>query len=303
MADLNALVLFAKVVEAGSFSEAARRLQLPLSSVSRRVADLENELGVRLLARSTRKLRLTDVGSEILEYARRLAELSEDVGSIISYQSTNVSGLLRLSAPPSISDSVLSPLVGAFQAAHPEVRAQILVTDRLVDPISEGVDLTFRVGSLKDSSLVSRRLLTYRHRLVASPPYLEGRVAPRKPEDLLAHRLLAFSHWERENQWTFVHAGDGTSETVTFKPHLSMNDFAGVAAALLAGAGIGDLPPMVQPELLRTGRLVEVMPEWHFRTIDLSIVHIGGKHIARLVRAFKEFTITTLPAMFPDLPA
>jgi DNA-binding transcriptional LysR family regulator len=302
MADLNTLIIFAKVAEANSFSEAARRLEMPVSTVSRRIADLEDLLGVRLLERSTRGLRLTDLGSEILECAQRGAELSEAVDNIVSNKLSDVSGLLRLSAPPSISDTLLAPLVGAFQASYPNVRVQILVTDRFVDHIAEGVDLVFRLGALKDSSLVARTVLTYRHQLVASPAYLETCRPPSKPQDLLDHRLLAFAHWKPDNRWSFVHANGSDKETLTFRPHLSMNDFAGLATALLAGAGIGDLPPVVQPELLRNGRLVEVMPKWRFRSFDLSVVHFGNRHIPRPVRVFKEFAVQMAPRLFPTLP-
>src|SRR5467141_1977135 len=154
--DLDSLIIFAKVVEAQSFSEAARRLKIPISTVSRRIVDLEGQLGVRLLERSTRSLRLTDIGSEVLEHAQRSAEHSEAVDNIVSNQLSNVSGILRLSAPPSISDSLLAPLVGAFQASYPEVRVQIFVTDRFVDFIDEGIDLAIRLGTLKDSSLVAQ---------------------------------------------------------------------------------------------------------------------------------------------------
>src|ERR1700674_398348 len=191
MADLNSLTIFAKVVEANSFSEAARRLKMPTSTVSRRVANLEDQLGVRLLERSTRSLRLTDVGSEVLQHAQHSAELSESVDSIVSNHLSNVSGVLRLSAPPSISDSLLAPLVGAFQASYPNVRVQIFITERIVDQIAEGVDLSFRVGELEDSALVARRILTYRHQLVASPEYLQKHTSPKTPQELLAHRLLA----------------------------------------------------------------------------------------------------------------
>ena len=303
MTDLNSLMIFAKVVEAKSFSEAARRLKMPTSTVSRRVADLEDQLGVRLLERSTRSLRLTDVGSEVFEHAQHSAELSEAVDNIASNHLSNVSGVLRLSAPPSISDSLLAPLVGAFQASYPNVRVQVFITDRIVDQIAEGVDLVFKVGEqLKDSSLVARRILTYRHQLVASPVYLAKCKPPKTPQDLLDHRLLAFSFWTPVNSWNFAHANGKKKETLTFQPFLSMNDYAGLATALLAGTGIGDLPPLVQPELLRDGRLVEVMPNWHFSIFHLWVVHLGNRYITRPVRVFKEFAAQMAPTLFPTLP-
>ena len=303
MTDLNALAVFAKVVEAKSFSEAARRLGMPVSTVSRRVAELEDQLGVRLLDRSTRNLRLTDLGSEVLEHAQRCAEASEAVQNIVSNSQSSVSGTLRLSAPPNISDTLLTPLVTAFQASYPNVRVQILIAERFVDHIGDGVDIAFRLGALKDSSLVARRILTYRHQLVASPDYLKHRKVPETPRDLLSHRLIAFSYWRPESRWTFVHVNDKDEETLTFQPHLSMNDFAGLTPALIAGGGIGDLPPVVQPELMRHGRLVEVMPKWRFRTQDLSLVHLGNRNMPRAVRLFTEFAGRMAPTLFQNLPA
>jgi DNA-binding transcriptional LysR family regulator len=299
--DLNSLAIFAKVVETRSFSEAAKRPKMPISTVSRRVAELEDQLGVGLLERSTRNLRLTDIGAEVFEHAQRSAEISEGVGNIVSNQSPTVSGVLRLSAPPSISDTLLVPLVTAFQASYSDVRVQILVTDRFVDHIAEGVDLVFRLGALKESSLVARKLLTYRHQLVASPAYIERVKLPEKPRDLLQHRLLGFSFWRPENSWTLVDK-NGVTEGVSFLPFLSMNDYAGLASALLAGVGIDDLPPVVQPDLVRDGRLIEIMPEWHFRTFDLSMVHPGNRHISRPVRVFKEFATQMARTLFPSLP-
>src|SRR5215510_2819054 len=228
MTDLNSLMVFAKVVEAKSFSEAARRMKIPLSTVSRRVADLEKQLGVRLIERSTRRLRLTGVGSEVFEQGKHSVEVSEAVDNVASNHLSNVSGELRLSAPPSISDSLLAPLVGAFQASYPKVRVQVFITDRIVDQIAEGVDLAFRVDpQLKDSSLVARRILTYRHQLLASPAYLRGCKPPRKPKDLLDHRLLSFSHWKPNASWSLVHKNGKDKETLTFQPFLSMNDYTG----------------------------------------------------------------------------
>src|ERR1700730_4839767 len=247
MSDLNSLIIFAHVIDANGFSKAARRLKMPTSTVSRRVAELEQALGVRLIERSTRSLRLTDVGSEVLEYAHRGAEISEAIDNIASNHLSKVSGNLRLAAPPSISDSLLAPIVVAFQKEFPDVYIQVFVTERIVDQIAEGVDLAFRVGELEDSSLVARRILTYRHQLVASPGYLEKRAPPKTPRDLLGHRLLAFSFWRPEYSWTLTRANGTDKETLTFQPYLSINEYAGLATALLTGTGIGEIPPIVQP--------------------------------------------------------
>jgi DNA-binding transcriptional LysR family regulator len=303
MTDLNSLVVFAKVVEANSFSEAARRLKMPISTVSRRIAELEEQLGVRLLERSTRRLRLTEVGAEVLEHAVRSVELSEAVGNIVSNRLSDVSGTLRLSAPPSISDTLLTPLVTAFQASHPDVRFQVLVTDRFVDHIFDGVDLAFRRGPLRDSSLIASRILTFRHQLVASPVYLKGCKPPQKPQDLLDHRLLSFFYWASDSSWTFVHKNGKDKETLTFQSYFAINDFAGLTPALLAGGGIGELPPLVQPDLVGNGRLVEVMPDWRLPTFDLSLVHLGKRHISKPCRLFKEFAMQMAPTLFRALPS
>jgi DNA-binding transcriptional LysR family regulator len=303
MSDLNALMIFAAVVKAKSFSEASRRLKMPLASVSRRVADLETQLGVRLLERSTRSLRLTEVGAEVLEYAERSLEIYEAVDSIVSNHQATVSGVLRLSAPPNVSESLLTPLLCAFRGSYPKVRVQALITERHIDHIADGVDLAFRYGALRDASLVARRLLTYRHRLVASPEYLKRVEPPRKPADLLSHPMITFSYWKPETTFTFVHVSSKEKETITFVPHLMMNDFAGLTPVLLAGAGIGELPPIVQPELIREGRLVEVMPDWCFSAFDLSLVHLTNRLMPRPVRVFKDFAVQMAPRIFPDLPS
>jgi DNA-binding transcriptional LysR family regulator len=300
--DLNSLIMFAKVVEANSFSEAARRLNVPISTVSRRIAELEAQLGVRLLERSTRSLRLTEIGSEVLHCAQQSAAVSDAVDQIVSKRLSSVSGTLRLSAPPSVADSLIVPLVSPFQELYPNVRFQILFTERVIDHIVDGVDLVFRIGELRDSTLVARTILTYRHLLLASPAYLDKRKPPKTPQDLLDHRLLTFSHWRPESSWKFVHVNGKDKEILTFQPYLSMNDFAGLMHALLAGVGIGDLPPLVRPELIRDGRLVEVIPKWHFPTFNLSLVHLGNRYLTRPARLFRDFAAEMAPKIVGRLP-
>jgi DNA-binding transcriptional LysR family regulator len=232
VADLNSLAIFAKVVEAKGFSEAARRLKIPISTVSRRVAELEDQLGVRLLERSTRNLRLTDIGAEVLEHAQRSAELSEAVNNLVSNQLSTVAGILRLSTPMSLSETLVGPLLGAFQASYPNVRVQVLITNRFVDHIAEGIDLAFRVGTPRESSLVARKILTFRNQLVASPAYLERVKAPRSPRDLVDHKLLAFSR-RPDKIWTFWHQNGKDQERLSFEPssnerlHRTCNRFVG----------------------------------------------------------------------------
>jgi DNA-binding transcriptional LysR family regulator len=231
----------------------------------------------------------------------RSAELNEAVESVVSNRLSDVSATLKLSAPPSVSDTLLTPLVTAFQASYPNVRVQILVTERLVDLIAEGVDLAFRLGALKDSCLVAQRVFTYRHQLVASPSYLKACKPPKGPRDLLDHRLLTFSHWKPENSWTFVHKNGMDKETLIFQPHFSMNDYSGLAPALAAGAGIGDLPPVVQPRLIREGRRSRSSPTGGsapttFRSsrsgTATSPSHGGSSRISRCMA----------PSLFPGLP-
>jgi DNA-binding transcriptional LysR family regulator len=304
MPNLNSLVLFAAVIDAKSFSRAAQRLSMPTSTVSRRIAELEKELGARLLERSTRHLRLTDFGADVLEYAHQSADIVQEVANIATDHTSGTTGALRLSAPPSVSDSLLAPLICGFQAEFPQISIQVFITERVLDLITDGVDLTFRVSSsLQDSSVVARRVLTYRHQLVASPAYLEQHGSPKTPDELLTHRLLSFSFWKPKNTWKLFHAAGKEQRTLQFHPHLSMNEYVGLAAALVHGAGIGELPPIVQPELIRSGKLVEIMPRWRLRNFNLSIVHLSNRYIAKPVRLFKEFAIERIPSLFPNLPA
>jgi DNA-binding transcriptional LysR family regulator len=306
MIDLNTLVILAAVVEAHSFSEGARRLNMPLSTVSRRIYELEDELGVRLIERSThstRSLRLTEIGREMYEHAKASVELSSTVSAVVDDQLTTVAGTICLSAPPSISETLLAPVINAFQALHPAVRVHVLVTAQVVDPIVDGIDLMLRMGKLKDSNMVARPLLRFRHQLVASPIYLAQHGHPVAPQDLPQHRVLAFAHWKRDYRWTFYHVNGVETASVAFQPFMAMNDFAGLTPGLLAGAGIGIISPIVQPGLIHDGRLVELMPNWRAETYDLSVVHMGNRHMPRIVRLFRDFICEMAPAMFPDLPA
>jgi len=298
--DLNALAIYARVAEALSFSEAARRLDMPISTVSRKVADLEDSLGVQLIERSTRRLRLTDIGLEVLYEAQRSVETAEAIDAIVSNRLAEVRGRISLSAPPSIADSLLAPVVSAFQSAYPLVSAQVMVTERFVDQIAEGIDLALRVGELQDSALVATPLLKYRRQLVASPEYVARHDPPQSPQDLPGHRLLAFGTSVAGHRWSFMRGAE--TAIVEVKPVLAMNDYAGLAQALVDGTGIGDLPPIVRPDLMSSGKLVELIPGWKLKSETLSLVRLGNRHVPKALRIFMEFATTRVRQMFPDLP-
>lgn len=293
-------MIYARVAEVLSFSEAARRLDMPISTVSRKIADLEDSLGVQLIERSTRKLRLTDIGVEVLYEAQRSVETGEAIDAIVSNRLAEVRGRVSLSVPPSIADSLLAPLLSSFQSIYPLVSVQVIVTERFIDHIAEGIDLALRVGELKDSTLVAKPLLRYRRQLVASPEYLAQNDPPEYPQDLLGHRVLAFGTSVSGHQWSFLRGSE--SETVKVKPVLAMNDYAGLARALADGTGIGDLPPIVRPDLMSSGKLIELMPDWKLDTETLSLVRLGNRHVPKAVRTFTDFAIARAQQMFADLP-
>ena len=295
--DLNAMALFVKVVEYKSFSAASRRLGVPISTVSRKVSELEKALGVRLLERSTRQLRLTELGQDYYAYCCRGLEEIETGTLMLSERQTEISGTLRLSVPPGLAERWIVPLVSAFQAIYPEVTIRILITERMVDFIQDAVDLALRVGDLKDSSLVARPLIRYRHILVSSPAYLNACGAPDHPRDLVMHRMVTFGGWLDNVSLKLIK--DGKAHRVKIEGVLAMNDYAGILSAVEAGQGIAEIPSIICGEALHDGRLVEVMPDWRFAPTVLSVVYPSNRNLSRIVRLFKDFCIENVDALSP----
>ncbi len=302
MVDLNALAVFAKVAETKSFSAAAQALQMPLSTVSRRILVLEAQLGVRLLERSTRMLRLTKVGAEIVSHARRCENLAVSIDDIVADRRAHVRGTLRLSASPCLAHSLIAPLIISFQKRHPDVGFEVDMTERDVDLIADGIDLAFRPRSTRDSALVAVKILAYRHQLVASPHYVLNTTPIGRPADLSQHRLLAFHGRSADTTWSFRRVGSDDEEALTFAPYLASNDYAGLVPPLIDGVGVGVLPPVFRPGLLSCGRLIEVMPEWRMQTEDLTLVHLGGKYMPSALRAFKDFAARETGRLLPRMP-
>ena len=292
------MALFVKVVENNSFSKAARREGVPASTVSRKIMDLEKALDVRLLERSTRKLRLTETGQDYYERCRRGLEEFEAANLLITDQQAEVSGRLRISVPPSLSEVIIIPMIKAFQEEYPKVIVQCLVTDRRVDHISDGVDVSLRVGELTDSSLVARRLLRYRSVLVASPNYLEKAGTPKHPTELPAHGLVAFSNWDKTVRWE-LEKGDET-QRIDLEPRIAINDYAGIQRAVIDGLGISEIPSIVCGMALKDGSLVEVMPDWQFAPTTIAAIYPSNRNLSRVVRLFRDFWVERIPSMAPN---
>jgi DNA-binding transcriptional LysR family regulator len=281
--DLSEIGVFVKVVATGSFSQAARDLGLPKSTVSRKVSQLEERLGARLLQRTTRKVALTEVGAMYHERcARILPELEEAERAVTELQDVP-RGLLRVAAPSRFG--LLGPVIAEFLSLYPDVKVEVVCSDRVVDLIEEGFDVAIRAGSLADGSLVARRLMeSIPHYVVASPEYVARRGSPDEPQQLARHDCLVFGGGRDPRTWRFRR---GNREVdVTIAGRATINDFELLRQAALAGHGIARLPVQVACADLRAGRLVRIVEEWQPAEVPLSLVYPSTRHLSPKVRAF-----------------
>lgn len=288
--DLNQIAVFAKVVQTGSFTRAARDLGMPKSTVSRKISELEAELQARLLQRTTRKLGLTDAGRAFYPYSARIvAEMDEARRAVGSLHGTP-RGVLRLTAP--VSFGVLGPVLASFMSRYPDVQLDVLCTDRIVDLVEEGFDVGVRAGRLADSTLVARPLGTLVHKLVASPRYLSRRRAPRTPRELAKHDCLVFGPTAPRQVWQLEN--DESTVEVAVRPRMVSNDLELLHAALIAGDGIAFLPHQRALEEIESGDLAAVLPDYSSPRTPLSAVYPSTRHLSPKVSAFVEHLKDTL---------
>jgi DNA-binding transcriptional LysR family regulator len=289
---LGQMHLFVKVVEHGGFTAAARDLGVPKSTVSRQVARLEDRLGVRLLERTTRALRTTEVGQAYYERCTRiLAEVVEAEGAVTEAQA-EPRGRLRISAPLTFGYLFLGEVIAAFLQSHPQVRIDISLTDRRVDLIDEGFDLAIRIGQLDDSTLVARRLGWAAAVVAASPEYLSRFGRPQVPEELRQHRCLHYEY--RGFGWRF----GGVSVPVD-GPLVSNNGDL-LRAAAVAGLGIIITPRFIIADELRDGRLVSILEE-HLGAEGAGIwaIYPANRHLSAKVRSFVDFAVARFGQVAP----
>lgn len=292
--DLNTSLIFVKVVEHGSFTHAARQLGLPKTTVSRKVQELEERLGARLLHRTTRKLGLTEAGTVYFEHCQRIARELENAENAVNQLQGGPRGWLRVTAPYSLGLMAITPLLTEFRAQHPEVRVEMLLSNERLDLISGEIDIALRIGALPDSSLVARRLATFRTLVCATPDYLARHGEPLTPEDLQHHRALALPAYRRGGRYVWP-LSDGTrKDEFPISPVLVANDPYALKAPLFAGEGLMLASHVMVQQAIEDGCLRRVLPGWSGPEYDLNAVFPHGRVLSPKVRAFIDFLIARL---------
>ena len=287
MEKLTALKVFRVVCELGSFSGAARKLRLSNAGVSKNVRELEEELGVRLLERTTRRVRMTEAGEAYLRRASVILDELRALDAETKDQGGTARGRLRVAAPMSLGIAQLAPVVGDFLVEHPELNVELEMNDRYVDLIAEGFDVALRGGHLSDSSLLARRLCAIDRTLCASPAYLRKHGRPKKPRDLARHRCLIYSLAKSPTRWTFIR--QSRRVTVEVGGPLNVNSSLALAGAASAGAGVALLPQIAARDALASGRLEALLPGWNAEPQSLFAVYPRHHQVSLRVRLFVDY--------------
>lgn len=298
MPDRRKLEIFQQVVTRGSFTAAARSLGKPRSTISRTISELEQELGTRLLHRTTRSLGLTEAGSILFEHAQKILAAYEEMGSTVAEATGKPKGQLRICAPTGLGQHLLPDVVAAFLSKYPEARVKTYLTNRRVDPIAEEFDIVLRVGSLPDSSLIVRHIGLVHQSTVASPQYLKGAGSPSIPADLKQHAILAKKWPEIPVQWHFERKG--RPQSVDLIPRVRSNDAELLHALCRHGAGIARLPTFLCKADISAGQLRSVLRDWDSPGLDISLLFPSREGLSPIVRTFID-TFTDKMAASPLL--
>ncbi len=283
--DISAIAVFVKVVESGSFSAAARLLKMPKTTVSAKIANLETRLGVTLIQRTTRKLSVTEAGQNYYRHcATAVREIEQGESEILAAQE-KPTGLLKITAPHDVGHSLLPGIVDAYLTLHPGIQIELIITNRFVDLVGEGVDLAIRAGELKDSTLVARKFFEIKAGLWASAAYLKKHGTPEHPRDLTRHRMIAMASFKGDA----ARMTDGrSSHPIWTNPQVTVDDPETIKALIAANQGIGWLPGFLATSD-PSKKLVQILPNWKFSTeTSFSFVYPGQKYASPKVRSFIE---------------
>lgn len=285
---LQAMRHFVTVVDCGSFSAAARQLRIGQPALSKSVAQLEDRLGIRLIVRSTRSHSLTEAGQRFYDGARLALDEADAAEAAARDEARSLSGNLRIAAPPVYASQVMIPLLADFHALHPELRIELILDDRRIDLVEEGVDLALRTGQLGDSSLLARRIDSARRMLVATPDFLAAHGTPGDPDDLARHRIVSFASFDSREAWTFRRDGE---QQIAYPadPILRVNSAEGLRAAVLAGMGIAMVTNRMVGVSLARGELVPVLADWTLGGNDIWVIFPEGRRVRPRARLFADW--------------
>jgi DNA-binding transcriptional LysR family regulator len=284
--EANDLLVFARVVDEGSFSRAASRLGLPKSTVSRRVAALESHLGERLLLRTTRRLTVTEFGEAVLAHARHVAEDVDAAESLAQSRQSEPSGRLRVTMPNDLANLVLAPVLSGFVERYPKVALEVDLSARFVDLVAENFDVALRPGPLPDdATLAARRVATFSAGLYASPRYVARRGTPAEPEALMEHDALRLQNRAGEPMRWLLHRGPSQWEGVP-PGRVTANSPELVMRMALSGCGIAIVNDHFALSYAERGELLRVLPEWRVTSVDLWAVFPGRRLMPAKTRAF-----------------
>lgn len=284
---LDDMLAFIRVVEARSFTAAAERLGVSKSVISRRLTDLENRLGARLLNRTTRRLSITEVGQAFFERCVRIVADLEEAERAVADLHGEPRGILKVNAPMSFGLLHLAPAIVRFLERHPAVEIDIALNDRYVDLVDEGFDVAVRIGRLRDSSLIARRLAPNRRVVCASPAYFARHGEPVVPEDLTRHNCLIYTNIPAAEQWQF--RIDGAIRSVRVSGNLRANNGDVLREAAIAGAGVIVLPTFLVGDALVRGDLICVLSAFAADDSTVNAVYPHNRHLSPKVRAFVDF--------------
>ena len=293
-ADLEA---FIAVVEAGSFTAAAERLDTAKSAVSRRVTALEERLGVQLLRRTTRRLNLTETGRSFYEHSARIVADLDEAEAAVLQQHGELRGKLRVALPLSFGARHMHAPIAEFSRQHPRVSFDLDLNDRRIDLIAEGVDVAVRIGRLADSTLIARRLFEARTVVCASPAYLEQRGTPQTPDELLDHDCLVYSNLPDPMKWVCTD-GEGARHAVDVPVTMMASSGDFLCAAAKEGLGIVLQPTFIAGELISRGELQPVLSEYQWPVTPAYAIYPPTRHLSYRVREFIDF----LAAYFSGVP-
>lgn len=285
--DLNDVAAFVRVVENSGFAKAARELGVPTSTVSRAVARLEENVGTRLLHRTTRNLSVTSEGHAFHQRVAPLISSLKDAGRTLGGGGKEPEGSLRITAPNDLGSAFLSEEVVRFADRYPLLQVELVLTNRKVNLVSEGIDVAVRAGRLESSSLVARKVGTLEVELYASPSYAERNRLPSTLAELSRHKIVGFGARDGKVSWQLD--GPRGQETIELSCRIACDDFGFVRAAAIAGGGIGLIPRVIALSEVQSGRLVRVLPEYGQRGAPLTVIYPSARQVPPKVSAFRDF--------------